>query len=57
MPRALHAKVKQAGAAYKIYEGQLDGASLDEMLTGRLVCDWSMDPDSIDQFLELITQD
>ena len=56
MPRAQHAKVKQAGAAYKIYEGQLDGASPNEMLTGRLVCDWSMDHGSIDQFLTLITQ-
>ncbi|MDG2406714.1 MAG: beta-eliminating lyase-related protein, partial [Paracoccaceae bacterium] len=53
MPRALHAKVKQAGAAYKIYEGQLDGSSPDEKLTGRLVCDWSLDHGLIDQFLEL----
>ncbi|MCF2869713.1 beta-eliminating lyase-related protein [Octadecabacter sp. G9-8] len=48
-PRALHKKVQAAGAQYYVM-GSLDGDD-DEMVLGRLVCDWSVGSDGVDAFL------
>lgn len=50
MPRGLHKKVQAAGAQYYVM-GSLEGDDDDEMVEGRLVCDWSVGPDGVDAFL------
>ena len=57
MPRYLHQKLKTAGAVYYIYEGTLEGPSPDTLLAARLVCDWSVSDDIIDQFVALTEPD
>ncbi len=52
-PRSAHARLHDAGAQYHIIEGALEGDNPDEILTARLVCDWSMTEAKIDQFLDL----
>jgi threonine aldolase len=47
--RAVHKKVQAAGAQYYVM-GSLDGDD-DEMLLGRLVCDWSVGAEGVDAFL------
>jgi len=49
MPRRLHQKVRAAGAQYYLM-GAEDGDP-DEVVMGRLVCDWSVGPDGVDAFL------
>jgi threonine aldolase len=49
-PRSVHQKLHDAGAKYYLWAGGLDGPG-DEMLTARLVCDWSAEPSSVDAFL------
>ncbi len=49
-PRATHQKLHAAGAKYYLWDGPLDGPS-DEMVAARMVCDWSISRDKIDQFL------
>lgn len=53
MPLYLHQHLKSAGAIYNTYAGPLDSPSPDALLTARLVCDWSIGPDAIDQFIAL----
>jgi threonine aldolase len=53
-PRAAHKRLHEAGAMYYIWDGSLDGADPDEMVAARLVCDWSISGDQIDQFLSLV---
>ncbi|GFE52171.1 L-threonine aldolase [Roseobacter cerasinus] len=50
-PRGIHQRLHDAGARYYIWEGTLEGADPDEMLTARLVCDWSISTQQIDLFL------
>ncbi len=52
--RAGHQRLHDAGAAYYIWEGVLDGTDPDEVLTARMVTDWSMSDDNIDRFLALV---
>ncbi len=49
-PRAIHRKLHETGAQYYLWDGTLDGED-DEMLAARMVCDWSISRDQIDQFL------
>ncbi|SFG65202.1 threonine aldolase family protein [Sulfitobacter dubius] len=49
-PRAIHRKLHDAGARYYLWDGTLEGDD-DEMLAARMVCDWSISRDQIDQFL------
>ncbi|WP_375280140.1 threonine aldolase family protein [Pseudooctadecabacter sp.] len=49
MPRSLHQKVRAAGAQYYLM-GAEDGEG-DEMVMGRLVCDWSVGREGVDAFL------
>lgn len=53
MPRALHRALRSGGAQYHIWDGRLEAGPDDEMLTARLVCDWSKTDQDIDQFLNL----
>lgn len=52
--RAGHQRLHDAGAAYYVWEGQLDGADPTEILTARMVADWSMSDENVDRFLELV---
>ena len=54
LPRAAHRRLHEAGAKYYVWAGSLDGDDPDEMLTARLVCDWSIGAERIDAFLALI---
>ena len=49
-PRAIHRKLHDAGARYYLWDGTLEGDD-DEMLAARMVCDWSISRNQIDQFL------
>lgn len=49
-PRAVHQRLHDAGAQYNLWGDTLDGAAGD-MVACRLVCDWSITRDQIDQFL------
>ena len=53
-PRAGHARLHEAGAQYYVIEGNLEGEDPDEVLTARLVCDWSATDENIDRFLALV---
>ncbi|QQA43274.1 threonine aldolase family protein [Pelagovum pacificum] len=50
-PRRVHQALTDAGATYYLTRGSLDGSNPDELLTGRLVCDWSMTDEGVDEFL------
>ena len=54
MPRALHKRAEAAGAVY--YWDDVEG-SMDQMIMGRLVCDWSITDDMIDQFIACLQSD
>ncbi|PIE08748.1 MAG: low specificity L-threonine aldolase [Rhodobacterales bacterium] len=53
-PRAAHGRLHEAGAAYYIWEGALEGDDPGEMLTARLVCDWSAAEAETDRFIDLV---
>ncbi|HSG54115.1 MAG TPA: beta-eliminating lyase-related protein [Paracoccaceae bacterium] len=53
LPRATHQRLHDAGAVYYIWSGTLEGDDPVEPLAARLVCDWSIGHDQIDQFLKL----
>ena len=42
------------GAVYYVMGGDPETGSPDEPLTGRLVTDWSMTTEEVDQFLDLL---
>ena len=49
--RAGHQRLHDAGAKYYVWSGALEGADPQEMLTARIVTDWSATTESVDQFL------
>ncbi len=51
LPRAMHQRLRAAGAAYHLWEGPLDHGDPEEPLLCRLVCDWSTGPGAVDRFL------
>ncbi|MCE8538678.1 low specificity L-threonine aldolase [Ruegeria pomeroyi] len=53
-PRATHRRLMGAGASYHLWGAELEGADESEMLACRMVCDWSIGTDQIDQFLSLL---
>ncbi|SIO10461.1 threonine aldolase family protein [Vannielia litorea] len=53
LPRAAHRRLKAAGAQYYLMAGELEGDDPEEMLTARLVCDWSLREEDIARFCEL----
>ena len=54
MPRFRHRAAMDAGGYYYIEEGQLEGDDPNEMLLGRLVCDWSVEHSAIDRFVSVL---
>ncbi|OAN74825.1 threonine aldolase [Sulfitobacter pontiacus] len=50
-PRRIHQKLHDAGAKYYVMDGSLDSGDPDTPLSARLVCDWSIGTEAIDQFL------
>jgi threonine aldolase len=52
--RARHKQLHDAGAVYHLWGAELDGADDAEILACRLVCDWSISAENIDQFLALL---
>jgi threonine aldolase len=50
-PRSIHQKLQAAGAKYYVMDGPLDSGDPDTPLSARLVCDWSVGTEAIDQFL------
>ncbi len=50
-PRVKHRQLHAAGAVYHLWGAQLEGADEAEPLPCRLVCDWSISHEQIDQFL------
>ncbi len=53
-PRALHQRLLGAGAVYYVEDGDVNAGDPAGILTGRLVCDWSMTSEAIDRFLALL---
>ena len=54
MPRREHNRMLDAGAVYYVMNGDPDVGDPDELLIGRLVCDWSMTKEGVSQFLDLL---
>jgi threonine aldolase len=52
-PRAMHRRLLTAGAVYSL-SGDPESGPPDEMLTARLVCDWSTTPDASRAFLDFL---
>jgi threonine aldolase len=44
LPRAMHQRLRAAGATYHLWDGPLDHGDPEEALLCRLVCDWSTGP-------------
>jgi threonine aldolase len=53
-PRVAHQRLREAGAAYNMSPDLLVSGDPREMLTVRLVCDWSISHAQIDQFVALV---
>ena len=51
MPRHVHQRLHDAGAQYYLWDGTLDGPG-DEMVTARLVADWTAADARIDTFVQ-----
>ncbi len=54
MPRAEHKRMLDGGAVYYVMDGDASKGDPDEMLTGRLVTDWSVSEEAVSQFLDLL---
>ena len=54
LSRADHQKANRAGAGYSLWNSDLDTGPADEILTARFVCDWSIEKDQIDMFLDIM---
>jgi threonine aldolase len=53
-PRSLHRHLLEAGAVYYVMDGDAATGPDEAPLTGRLVCDWSMTDEGVDDFLALL---
>ena len=54
MPRREHKRMLDSGAMYYVMSGDPEIGDPDDMLMGRLVTDWSMTEDGVNQFLDLL---
>lgn len=54
MPRREHKRMLDGGAVYYVMDGDPEIGDPDAMLTGRLVTDWSMTSEGVNQFLTLL---
>jgi threonine aldolase len=55
LPRATHQRLMAGGAQYGLNQGPLETGPVDEPLSMRLVCDWSISDQAIDHFIALAT--
>lgn len=55
-PRSHHKRMLDDGAVYYVMDGDPDVGDPDELLMGRLVCDWSMTETRVTQFLDLLPE-
>ena len=53
-PRALHQTLQTSGARYHVSGGDLANGPSEGLLTGRLVCDWSLPDTEIARFVSLL---
>jgi len=53
LSRETHQRLHAGGAQYGLFEGPLETGPADQPLLMRLVCDWSITEDQIDQFIAL----
>jgi threonine aldolase len=56
-PRAWHQRAFAAGASYHMWEGDLEGDDPDEILSCRLVTDWSQSDAQVDAFVNAVLND
>lgn len=54
MARSEHKRMLDGGAVYYVMNGDPEVGDPDAQLMGRLVCDWSMTEDGVNQFLDLL---
>jgi threonine aldolase len=54
MSRSEHKRMLDNGATYYVLSGDPHAGDPDEMLTGRLVTDWSVTEDAVQQFIDLL---
>jgi threonine aldolase len=54
MPRRAHKRMLDGGAVYYVMSGDPEAGDPEELLIGRLVCDWSMTEAGVNQFLDLL---
>ena len=54
MASSEHKRMLDGGAVYYVMNGDPEVGDPDEQLVGRLVCDWSMTEDGVNQFLDLL---
>jgi threonine aldolase len=54
--RAMHQRLHAAGAQYYVMAGDYTTGPADEMLQARLVTDWSVTSESVDQFLAILRE-
>ena len=54
LPRREHKRMLDGGAMYYVMRGDPEIGDPDDMLMGRLVTDWSMTEDGVNQFLDLL---
>jgi threonine aldolase len=54
VPRREHKRMLDGGAVYYVMSGDPEVGDPEEMLMGRLVTDWSMTKDGVNQFLDLL---
>ncbi|MEP5090794.1 MAG: beta-eliminating lyase-related protein, partial [Paracoccaceae bacterium] len=55
IPRVLAQRLQLRGATFSVMQGSIDTGPPDALLPIRLVCDWSITHDQIDQFLEIVS--
>ncbi|APZ52053.1 threonine aldolase family protein [Salipiger abyssi] len=54
LPRRVHRELHAAGAVYSMWDS-LDGPD-DSIATARLVCDWSLPPEAVSEFTDLLAR-
>ena len=54
LPRRVHRELHAAGAVYSMWDS-LEGPD-DSIATARLVCDWSLPPEAVSEFTNLLAR-
>lgn len=53
LPRAAHKRLQAAGAQYYVLE-EIEGEDPNEPILARMVCDWSITSERVDQFIDIV---